>query len=380
VSTQTSPLTLAPGVTLEPAPHEVALPRRGRTMPWHRRAAWHLTAAASRSWGFARLVGLLDRLDSRSEHLLVSLMYHRVDEPERRPALDPGLISARPADFERQMAYLARRRPLLSLDDVLAIRRGERSMPAGAVMVTFDDGYRDFLEHAWPVLERYEIPATLFLPTAYPGRPDQTFWWDRLQAALVSTPLDEAIATPAGRIDLSSRVGRREARRIVRDWVWSTPHEVAMAGVDELLDTLGAPPCENPVLDWPELRELSAKGASIAPQTLTHPMLNRMPLEAARDEILGSVEDLRREIGSAPPAFAFPAGGYDEQLVSWLGEAGFELAFTTERGGNDIREGNWLQLRRVNVGCRSSVALVRAQLLTRVARPGSAAQAVLARK
>ena len=342
--------------------------------------AFHASAALSQSWPFERFVGVLDRLDRRSDQLMVALMYHRVDDWQRTPMLDPGLVSAAPEEFERQIAYLAKSRPLLSLEDMLEIRRGERSMPPGAVMVTFDDGYRDFLEVAWPVLQRYEVPATLFLPTSYPGAQERSYWWDRVHAALVSTDRMELLETPAGRLELSTPTGRADARRAIRDWVWATPHDQAMAAVDELVAALDGPALTSAVLDWGELRRLAAQGLAIAPQTLTHPMLNRMPPEHAHAEILGSAEDLTRELGSSPPAFAFPAGGYDDALVDWLRRSGFELAFTTERGGNDLRQGDWLKLRRVNIGCRSTLALVRAQLLSRVAQPDSRALALLAHR
>ncbi len=364
-------------------PAEPALRRGGAekpvATPWSHRAAFHVSSAVSHSWTFARLIGLLDRLDRRSEHLLVSLMYHRIDTAERAPHLDRGLISASPEEFERQMAFLAGRRPLLSLDDLLAIRRGEKQMPPGAVMVTFDDGYRDFLDYAWPVLERYEIPATLFLPTAYPGRPERTYWWDRVAAAIEVSRPDGYVRSAAGLLDLSTPLSRRDARYAIRDWVWETDHDVAMAGVEDLLATLDPGPDVHAVLDWDDLRALKAKGVAVAGQTHTHPMLNRMPLAQAQEELVCSLEDLRRELGEAPPAFAFPAGGYSDALVDLIHEMGFELSFTTERGGNDLRDIDWLRMRRVNIGCRSSLAMMRAQLLSPVARPDGAAAALLTR-
>src|SRR5687768_15139138 len=127
--------------------------------------------------------GGLERLFPRSQSVLTVLAYHRVEQPGRRTELDPALLSATPEAFERQVAYIARACSPLSLDEVLAVRRGEAAMPPRAVLLTFDDAYRDFAEHAWPVLRRHGVPATLFVPTAYAGDSDLRFWWDRLHAA-----------------------------------------------------------------------------------------------------------------------------------------------------------------------------------------------------
>src|SRR3954452_21146204 len=97
---------------------------------------------------------------------LAVLMYHRIGDPATAP---PGLVSATPATFRRQMRWLADSGRAVSLADVLAARAGTSSLPPRAVLVTFDDGYADFAEHAWPVLRSFGIPVTLFVPTAFAG-------------------------------------------------------------------------------------------------------------------------------------------------------------------------------------------------------------------
>jgi peptidoglycan/xylan/chitin deacetylase (PgdA/CDA1 family) len=106
----------------------------------------------------------------------------------------------------------------------------------------------------------------------------------------------------------------------------------------------------------------------MAPHTRTHPLLHRIPIDEAKSEIAGSREDLQRELGAAPGAFAFPGGGRTGDLLAWLRDAGFELAFTTARGGNRLADVDWLAMRRINVGRRSSVPVIRAQLLSWAAR------------
>ena len=110
------------------------------------------------------------------------------------------------------------------------------------------------------------------------------------------------------------------------------------------------------------------KGVSLAPHSRTHPLLHRVPRDEARDEILGSASDLEREVGHSPPVFAFPAGGHSAEVVRILADADFAAAFTIARGTNDVRQADWLRLRRINVGARATLPLVRAQLLSSYAR------------
>jgi peptidoglycan/xylan/chitin deacetylase (PgdA/CDA1 family) len=231
------------------------------------------------------------------------------------------------------------------------------------VLVTFDDGYQDFAEHAWPILKRYGIPVTLFVPTGYPGNPDRAFWWDRLYGALVSTSRRGPIATSAGELRLATAADRLQAFRRLRRHLQALSHDEAMRLVDEVCTALAAPTPTSAVLGWPELRALAADGVVLAPHSRSHPLLDRLPRQAVRDEIVGSLEDLEREIGVTPPVFAYPAGAQDGYVAGILEEAGFELAFATTRGTNDLRRTDWLRLRRINVGRASGLPLIRAQLL-----------------
>ena len=311
---------------------------------------------------FERAVDLLERFDRASLGALPVLTYHRVDDLVARGDLDPALISATPDQFERQMSWVAANRTVLSLDELLEIRRGRSPLPRRALLVTFDDAYRDFATNAWPVLRRHGLPVTMFVPTAYPDG-EARFWWDRLHAALSRTSRREVRGSPAGTLPLGTLQQRRRALERLRACVASAPHDEAMAIVDGIVAELGAATPPPAVLGWQALRELAAAGVALAPHSRTHARLDRLPRARLRAEIAGSRDDLLRELGRCPPVFAFPGGGHDGDAEQVLAREGFEVAFTTRRGSNAMGEGDWLSLRRTNVGRRASLALIRAELV-----------------
>jgi len=90
--------------------------------------------------------------------------------------------------------------------------------------------------------------------------------------------------------------------------------------------------------------------------------MNRISLAQARGEAVGSLRDLEREIGSVPPILAYPGGGVNDGVARDLERAGFVLGFTTARGINDLRLPDRLRLRRINVGQRTNLAVLRLQL------------------
>ena len=316
------------------------------------------------SRGFHGFVRLLERLDRPRRRALAVLMYHRVAEPEEARHLDPGLISATPSEFEAQSRYLAETGRVVSLEQLLAARRGEIELPAGAVAITFDDGYRDFAEHAWPVLRRHGLPAIVFVPTAFPGEPERAFWWDRLHHALASANDNHELETPAGRLRLGGNGERRQAFTTLRDHLKLVEDAEARRIVDTICAELAPPPAPPSVLGWDELRRLAAEGVDLAPHTRTHAFLDQVSRDQAIQEVAGSRVDLERELGAAPPVFAYPAGQHSSEVVAILEQEGYEVAFTTARGVNDLTRPEWLRLRRINVGGRSTLPVIRAQLLS----------------
>jgi peptidoglycan/xylan/chitin deacetylase (PgdA/CDA1 family) len=306
---------------------------------------------------------MLENVGQGKPNMLWVLTYHRVDEPDRRPMLYPGLLSASPQDFDQQLNYLAATCHMVSSAELLDVCFRGYSLPARSVMVTFDDAYCDFKEYAWPILKSYKIPATLFVPTAFPDHPERPFWWDQLYCTIRNCDNRDHINTPIGSLRIITEDQRYHAFNRLKNYIKSIPHSVAMELVDQLSQELGKPHVENSVLTWEDLRSLAEEGVTLCPHTRTHPMLDRIPISEAETEILGSLQDLEREIGSAEPLFAYPSGGFDPGVLDLLKRRGFALAFTTIPGVNDLGNVNWHRLRRINVSRNAPFSVFRARLL-----------------
>ena len=330
-----------------------------------------LGARAARGPLSAALIGALERGAPWRRGVLAILTYHRVNDPFARPDLLPGLLSATPAAFAEQIEDLAHHYRPVSMAEVLESIDDPRRLPPRAVHVTFDDAYTDFATHAWPILRARNVPATLFVPTAYSDSGGPGFWWDRLWHAVSTTERDAVGVEPGVRLELGE-IGdlgaRRAEMRTLQASIKAQPHDEAMANVERLVLELGdtsdtaaiqPPPA---VLGWDALRELVADGVTLAPHTRHHPLLTRVPIDTAVEEIAGARVDLEREIGLTPAVLAYPSGAHNHIAVEAARRAGMVLGVTTDRGGNDLRHADRLRLRRINVGGRARSPLVRAQL------------------
>ncbi|MEL6713429.1 MAG: polysaccharide deacetylase family protein [Planctomycetota bacterium] len=300
-----------------------------------------------------RALGAALRRLPRPPGSLVVPMFHRTPDLRR---------------FEAQLDALLEGGAPVSGSDVLAALRGERGLPRGAVWATFDDAYGEFLEVAADVLERRGVPATMFVSTRFVGSAPADYWWDRLEAAFDSTDRGDAfpLDAPGGALQLDLRTvrGRGRAFRAVRERVKATEHAAAMELVEAALARLGdvAVPGSR-VLDWTELRSLGARGFEFGGHTHSHPMLDRIPAHEVHGEVERGFEELERELPTALPIFAYPAGQFDEAVRAGVERTRAAAAVTTRQGLYRVDCGAPFEIPRVPVGPDTAPGIVRARLV-----------------
>jgi peptidoglycan/xylan/chitin deacetylase (PgdA/CDA1 family) len=310
----------------------------------------------------SKIIGVLERINQRFPNLLRVLTYHRIEETNSDPSAYHR-VTVTPEKFDRQMQFLAAHYLVLSMPDLLEANLNGRSLPPSSAIVTFDDAYEDFATHAWPILKKYHIPATLFVPTAFPDHPERVFWWDRVHYAIFENKNLSELNTDFGCLSLKTDVERKRAFDRIRETVKSLPDEEAMDWVDEICSGLSALPRRNDVLGWDDLRRLAKEGVTLGAHTRNHPMMDRISIEVVDEEIEGSLMDLKRETGAALPIFAYPGGHVTSGVEDRLRHAGIFVAFSTNRGINDLKRVNWMRLNRINVGPRTTLPVLRTQLL-----------------
>lgn len=318
------------------------------------------------------LFHLLESMENDRRRLRI-LTYHRVAELDEEPDLEPGLISATPAAFEQEMSLLASRYSPVSLNQVLDAHAGRGELPERAVLVTFDDGYQDFAEHAWPVMRARGVPAVLFVPTAYPDGNPQGFWWDRLYAALMRTDHREYRAPDGTLLPLHDDHVRRQAYKKLRGHVKSLSHDQAMQWVNSQVQSLAEVPPINRVLSWDALRQLAGEGVSLCSHSREHALLTRLSPEVLEDDLRSSQAKLNAELGelAAPPTLAYPSNAANETVRQAAADAGYLVSFGGARGLNRLPLKNAQELRRMPV-LRYNTGLYRAQLRPSLSAAGGA--------
>lgn len=272
--------------------------------------------------------------------------YHRVNNDN-----DPFFEAISTDVFEAHMRYLARHYKVVSMAEV------SRHLQAGdstetVVGITFDDGYRDNYEYAFPILKRYNLPATVFLTT---GSMDsgEPLWFEELAEAIKKTsrefvdleidiPRRFPFRTEAERLDSNSRIFR-----LLR--VLSDPERRTCLA--DLLKQLGAGgECERrgKMLSWDQVRRMKADDIDFGGHTVTHPFLSKLPVQQAAWEVAECKRRIEEELQGPVEFFAYPNGreeDFAESNKDILRQAGYRAAVTTIWGMN-YRSTDRMELRR----------------------------------
>jgi peptidoglycan/xylan/chitin deacetylase (PgdA/CDA1 family) len=294
------------------------------------------------------------------------LSYHRIGDPSASDA-NRGLWTTAES-LHRHLQFLKRRFQILEpeeLADASSLStRGRR------VMVSFDDGYRDLYEVAYPVLQANRVHATMFLCSGFiDGR--ASAWWDEIAWMLRHSELPQLPPGPWSAESLALDEARIEhAIDVATRRYWELPPAAAAQLLEELGSVSGAGrrPASARSADWitwEMAREMQAAGHHIGAHTVTHPILARLAPAHQREEIAGSVERIGAELGRRPRWLAYPvgvAGTFDENTRIAAAAAGIELAFSNY--GGRVTRANFLALdvRRVSAETLRTPALFSATL------------------
>ena len=290
-----------------------------------------LSAAMGATW-------LLEHIPSRP--VLMILNYHRIGDKEATD-YDPGLFSCTADELDWQIAYLKRRFRIATLDDVMQLLSGERRLTEPQVLITFDDGYIDNYQLAYPVLRRHAVQGVFFLPTAFAGT-SRVPWWDEIAYIVKRSrrprfrleyphPQDFDLENdgPAQCVMHVLRLYKQPAMRDHARFLEQLEH-----ASDSSRPGSGAERC---FLDWNEAREMQHGGMAFGSHTHNHGILSKLPPKNQLEELTLSREILERELGRKIDTLAYPVGARDTfsaETVEALRQAKYRAAFSFYAGFN----------------------------------------------
>ena len=290
------------------------------------------------------------------------LTYHRIapDNLPNTPGKHLG-ISATKSNFCKHLQLLKNSTNVIPASQLASWIRGESSLPPNASIITFDDGYRDNMTQALPLLQKLNLPAIIYLCTDNIGSQTPQYWDLAIYGFQKATHKTYTLPI-IGTVQLCSK----NINKICRRWIYAVKAlstAQRKQATDELIQVLNvivpADAFKDLYLSWDEVRSMQRSGIEFGAHTVTHPILSTLPDDIAQQEIINSKLKIESELKTPVTSFAFPnglPGDYNDQHITTLRNAEFDMAFTLSPGPTTRTtvKKNPYKIRRIYIGIKDS--------------------------
>jgi peptidoglycan/xylan/chitin deacetylase (PgdA/CDA1 family) len=286
--------------------------------------------------------GLLRMMETfaRRPGLLV-LNYHRIGSAVGNP-FDDGALSATAEAFRDQVRYVRNHFNVLAEDGLLEAAGRGFVLGRSSAIITFDDGYRDSYEVAFPILRDLGVPAFFFITTGYIDRP-RLPWWDRIAFILKHTRVERLCLDLPHPIEIDFR--RTGRLRAIMQVVISCreAHDFEERAFFDHLESRAEFAANSEALgrelfvSWDDIRRMRASGMAIGSHTHTHRILGSISESDQREELVTSKSRLEEELDEPVKTIAYPVGtrrAFDERTKSLARDSGYEVGFSHYAGIN----------------------------------------------
>lgn len=303
-----------------------------------------LVASTFNQLGILDAYALLRRWISKS-HVAI-LTYHRVCPHKDKWSFESLSLK----NFETQIKYISRNYEILSLDKLVEGIQSGKSLPKKAVVVTFDDGYKDNYLHAYPIFQKYHIPATIFLATGYINT-GKLFWWDKVAYIIHHTSLKKLKLENLGSYSLQSELDKSRANSIITERLKKFPENKKNLLIEKLLDIcqveIPSDLGKKLILSWEEVKEMSNEGVAFGAHSVSHPILINIPLKQAKKEIIQSKKDIEEKLSKKVTSFSYPNGSFNANIIELVRKSGFNYAVSVHNENLISSKDNIYQLSRI---------------------------------
>jgi peptidoglycan/xylan/chitin deacetylase (PgdA/CDA1 family) len=303
---------------------------------------------------FLRATGILEYLWQTIKPGLYVFNYHRIGNPADSP-FDPNVFSCDQEHFAKQVAAIQSRFKVINSQELIYLLAQGKAPTEPLAMITFDDGYRDNYELAFPVLKAAKTSGVFFLPTSYIGSKFIP-WWDEA-AWLIKNSKNEVLQVPTWSEVVV--IDRQNLWRTVRSTLNNIKRDANTPLAEKLAQIRAACGCEMPpdagaklFMSWDEAREMSQGGMDIGSHAHSHEILSHLSVEQQRGELTRSKAILETQLNKTIDILAYPVGGrksYTADTCKLAEECGYKVAFTFVYGFNPQPSNSPYQLLRIPV-------------------------------
>ncbi|UTA47364.1 polysaccharide deacetylase family protein [Simiduia sp. 21SJ11W-1] len=271
------------------------------------------------------------------------LMYHRIIDHPQIPAITPK-------EFEQQIRYLKRHFNIKPVDQLIQARV-QGTSDDNAIAITFDDGHADFYQNAWPILKKYQVPASLYVTTGFID--NQCWLWPDLLRHILWTTANPGLLFNGNQHLSLQNPHRQSTWNTIASHCLSLASDERIAFINNLAHTLNVPTDSPPstlykAVTWDNLREMHAAGLEIGSHTVSHRILSTLNSHELTMELRASKQRIEEQMESKINGICYPNGmrkDINQQVEQQAASEGYRyglVAYPAKTNRNNLfHQGRW---------------------------------------
>ena len=292
--------------------------------------------------------------------------YHRIGDSALSD-FDPNVFSCTSARFENQLVFFKNSFTVISEDELLTIFDSEKTYNDKFALITFDDGYIDNYELAYPLLLKHKLPASFFIATDFILN-NVIPWWDEIAFIIKAcNPNHIKLTSIKEEFNLTNVPIDYKIKEVLRQFKQSKKPSMDEK-IAELRDALGyydKIETNQPLfMNWQQMLEMKANGMTFGSQTCSHSILSHLSNEQQEFEIKNSKLKLETKLNTTISSIAYPVGtidSYNQTTLKLTKHYGYKIGFSFISGINQTAN-NQFEFRRLPVGNNVSISQLKQQI------------------
>lgn len=264
------------------------------------------------------------------------LAYHKINDDS------PNYLglSVTVSSFEKQIKYLKRNYDLISLDEAVHLIQTKQKFLKDTMVITFDDGFKDNYINAFPIIKKYNIPATIFLAVEPVGF-KKNLWFENIIDMITKTNKDSIDLKAFGLVKYLIKTIKQKEKVVTTIIKYAkqldkVKRQKLIKYISKELEVNADE--SNQMLSWEEIIEMKENSVSFGAHTMSHSILTTIPIKETEYEILESKRVIEEKLKQKVSFFAYPNGSakdFNQEIIEILKNSGFSCACTLIAGVNN---------------------------------------------
>lgn len=282
--------------------------------------------------------------------MIRNFLFHRV-HPQRDKLWDPMSVEL----FDKCIRYISKKYDVVLFEDLAFSDKYKSNNNKSIATIMFDDGYKDNIEFAAPILKKYNIKASFYVVTESIDKNMPT-WTHILEHLFQFTSIKnidinfDFLPQDLKVTELNSHEERIRYVSKLKPFLKTLPHQKRQSVLNVVMETYNDIEFPKLMMNWDDLRKLKAEGHYVGSHTVTHCMLGTMDNENdVAFELLQSGKQIEQQLGYFPLTISYPVGSFNKSTKELANKAGYKIGLAVKQNVHNPLKDDLFEVSRIEL-------------------------------